>query len=51
MPTYIINELFPDNDVPYYTEKIENIIFFNKKKYVLINKGDLKLTGFPIVKC
>jgi len=49
IPTYLIKEIFVDYDIPYDIEKIDNCIFFERKKYIIANKGDLKIYGFKSV--
>lgn len=49
IPTYLIKEILLDYEIPYKIEKIDNCIFFGRKKYIVANKGDLKIYGFKSI--
>jgi hypothetical protein len=46
IPSYIIKEIFGNYNIPYDISTIDNVIFFKKKKYIIANNGELKISGF-----
>jgi len=48
---YLIKEIFKDYEIPYTLYKIEKMIIFANKKYIILNKGEINIKGFQQIKC